>query len=207
MQQLVDDVNKKMRSKIKYPANDDLHLLMSLLKAQFQDTIPQVIFHTYLQDKKENVTFQKLNHFFAIAIRDDVASHTDRLINPEVKIGVNKVEILEFPKSMLVPLNTTADTAVRFLYKGITATLNYKARELYITFTVHLDQPAQLRGYIKSYDSGKFRLRKAEVKSRAESLVKDLDKVTIILSNKQLLVDGELTTEGRAYRLADQKLN
>lgn len=195
----VQDVNLRMKTKLPEPKSDMFNDLMVILKPQFKDTIRQVIYHTYIESKTPGMTGRKMNQYFSIAIRDNVFFKLDDMISPKVEIAYAKPETLSIPATML-----TADSGANFKYTQVKAELDYKNRELQITFTGKFLQPVKLlSAKYKDYTGVKkgYKLTKP---LPGGDILKTVDEIRLIISEKETRTELNTTDEGQ-YELYSAK--
>jgi hypothetical protein len=166
-EQLIDDINKQMSTNIAYPINKAVTEVQKLLNKQFPSKTNEIIYNTYIKVKKDDKkTLKNMEKFFAITqfFPSGIIAGVDDLINPNFKISMDKSETLVLPLSIISPVKTgksLSDSPIRFEYKFISGTLNYKERKLEVTFKGNLSQQAQLtKGLLIDYENGIAKLVK-----------------------------------------------
>ncbi|MCQ6957733.1 hypothetical protein [Mucilaginibacter aquariorum] len=200
LKQFVKDVNLRMKTKLEVPKSDMMTDLMPALKTQFKDSIRQVIYYTYIEAKTLELTTLKMNEYFTIAIHENVFFKLDDMINPKIDISYVKPETLLFPPNML---SMSADSGANFKYSQTKAELDYKNRELTITFTGKFTRPVKLiSGKYKDYTVKKgYKLTKP---LPGKETLKNVNEVIVIVSEKDVRTEIHSLDEGE-YELFNAK--
>lgn len=106
-QQVLDDVNAYTASSLSFPAEEEetYDLLMQTLReGGIPDTIPMVLFGTYVLDTDLDVAKRNLNAFYKRIVPEGIEAYLKKLITPKIKAGFALSAGLEFPRKMLQPV-------------------------------------------------------------------------------------------------------
>jgi hypothetical protein len=199
----VDDVNKKEKLNLPYPTNENVKDLAALIQ-KTKKKCSDIIFETYIDDKKEEIAEKKLNTFFTVAIKDGtVIENIDELRTHKINVGMDDEENIEIPLEFMTPFKKdNKDSLVKFQYKNIETRLDFKNKKLEIHFLGHLNQLAFFSKNIKKRSSKKGKEKWIPIENQDKGL--DISKLTIIVTEKKVRIEAEGNWE--EYEILDNKL-
>ncbi|GAA6764912.1 hypothetical protein AAFH68_08460 [Flavobacterium sp. CGRL1] len=110
---LLEDVNDLLNfpeeQKLEFPAGieQSISSIMALIKTNTAiiETIPLLLFATYILNEDLSTTKQKLQEFYNIIAPDGIEAHIKRIITPKAKATLALSAGIEFPQNILKPTN------------------------------------------------------------------------------------------------------
>jgi len=204
----IDQVNKKMGTKLPYSTKDEVRDLSLILQTKFPGRVPEIIYQTFIADKSEESTKLLMQQYFNITgffYDGPVIERIDRLIFP--RLILKQPEGLQLNLSAILPLEKgqMTDSTARFFCENIGVVLNYKKKMLEITFNGRSGknlnlQAAKAIAYDSKSKSYILKIREARVNRPVE-----LEKIMLLVGESELVANG-FDTYGSGYRLHQSSL-
>lgn len=110
---ILEDINGLLNlpeaQKLKLPegVEQSINSIITLINTNtaITETIPLVLFATYILNEDLNTTKQKLQEFYNIIAPDGIEAHIRRIITPKAKATLALSAGIEFPQNVLKPIN------------------------------------------------------------------------------------------------------
>lgn len=204
--QLIDSINNKLGIKMPY-ANDNTSIqsLMDVLKQQFngKNKIEEAIYSTFIDKGNDMETRAQLLKFYSIVsfFEQNVIEKIDEWFCPIIEWKNTPSAAIIFPSSVLKLPKGDSDSAVVFNYTFGKSVLNYKKKQLEITFTGELNKKIDISSIkaINYESSGKDFL--TPTNNNADPI--NFSELLLIVSEKGIQIRG-IIPEGNQYEIIDE---
>jgi hypothetical protein len=210
-QQLIADINKKTRLNIptEYKGYIVDHVV-SYIRKDSTYTVPQVIYITYIKNKKDKQTLSNLNYYFAGLMTGKPIDQVDEYINPKVIIQpVNKEQLVIPPHILRTIVSDTTitgrDTLAVLNFYTATATLKYREQMLEINFEGDCNYPVRIIKGKKEKFILETREHKWDKISSKEAQYKNFTSFTLQITPKKMSIIAE--ERSGKYLIYSNKIN
>ncbi len=107
LEQFVSDLNSQLDLEIPIPTSEDKpRELVLAIKSQLNDEASTAVFLSYLLEETDiQATFDNVKLFFKSIIPEDIDSYIKNIITPKARVTLALSSAVEFPKSILKPVN------------------------------------------------------------------------------------------------------
>jgi hypothetical protein len=199
----IDQVNQHMKVRMPYATTKQVHALATILQQQFPNKISETIYSTYIQGKNDEETRRHLQQFFSVTgfFQEAVDYRLDDMMSPKAQFRQDGLQALELPHTIMT-IPGLKDSLVSFKIETAKAVLQYHEKQLEITFTGKLNNPALMvepKEIDRSQKLGKLKWVKPNKPITKPVALRELQ---LIVSEKNVSIRCT-TTEGGLYQLSE----